>query len=263
MTIDLGDHEITSNLNAALFRVNNGAKLVLTGDGTISAKKWIVQVNNGEVVVESGNYNTQNEGFKAIGTSSKVTINGGTISSVECALGANRGGFIELNGGNIITSDNMGIGTNGSSGEGGNTIIMNGGKIDANIVSAGYEAIGVYIANNDEFIMNGGEIKANGGTGLCMRAGHVVINDGTIIATGTKKDGTPVADGKIADSPVVMTGVSAVIYHESADYPSKAGMKLEVKGGIITGVDNSVEVLSNEEVPQVFVTGGNLTPAYP
>ena len=111
--------------------------------------------------------------------------------------------------------------------------------------------------------MNGGTIKANGGTGLCMRSGDVTINAGTIIATNVDKNGNVVADGKIGDDSTIMTGCSAIIYHETANYPGKEGMKLTVKGGTIRGVDHSIQVLSNEEVPQVFVTGGALTPPYP
>lgn len=190
-------------------------------------------------------------------------FNNGHISCNECALNAGGNAVIEMNGGLIETNDNMGIATNGSDGRGGNTIIMNGGKIDASIRSSGYEAIGIYIANNDVFVMNDGEVIANGGTGLCMRAGDVTIHGGKITATKTNKQGVEVPDGKIADKNTVMMDCSAVIYHESANYPGKAGMKLTIDGGILTGVDHSVQVLSNEMTPQVFVTGGTLTPVYP
>lgn len=184
-------------------------------------------------------------------------MNGGYVKTQETAISANQGGTIEMNGGLIETIDNMGIATNGSNGQGGNTIIMNGGKIDAHITSAGWEACAIYVANNDTFVMNGGELVANNGAGLCMRAGDVTINDGTITATG--EAGTT---GKIGDAKFQM-GKSAVIYHEKANYPGKAGMKLTINGGAFTGVDHSVEVLSNEAEPQVFVTGGNFTPVYP
>ena len=213
-------------------------------------------------MVEGGNYVSQNEAFVA-NNGGKLVFNDGYINCNECALNAAGNATVEMNGGLIETNDNMGIATNGSSGRGGNTITMNGGKIDASIKSSGYEAIGIYIANGDTFVMNDGEVIANGGTGLCMRAGDVTINGGTITATKTNKEGVEVPDGMIADKNTVMMGCSAIIYHESANYPAKAGMKLTVNGGIITGVDHSIEVLSNEETPQVFVNGGTLTPAYP
>lgn len=256
--IDLNGHEISGNLSGEALLVANGVKLTLTGEGTIRNAKWIANaVNGGEVNIERGNYVSNNEGFKAIGTGSTVRMNGGHITSQETAISANQGGVIEMNGGLIETIDNMGIATNGSSGQGGNTIIINGGKIDAHITSAGWEACAVYVANSDTFVMNGGELVANNGAGLCMRAGNVTINDGIITATG--EAGTT---GKIADGNFQM-GKSAVIYHEKANYPAKDGMKLTVNGGTFTGVDHAIDVQSNEAEPQVFVTGGNFTPAYP
>ena len=241
-----------------------GAELELKGTGTIQNKKWIAVVSNGgKAVINGGTYITQNEGFQVTGNGSMVVLNDGHLQTVECGISASYNAYVEMNGGLIETSDNMGIGTNGNGGRGGNTIVMNGGKIDASIRTTGYEAIGIYVANNDTFVMNGGEVIANGGTGLCMRAGDVTIHGGTITATKTAKDGTIVPDGKIADKNTVMMDCAAVIYHESADYPAKQGMKLTVDGGTLTGVDHSVQVLSNEAEPQVFVTGGNLTPAYP
>ena len=208
-------------------------------------------------MIESGSYTSGYEGFKAIGSGSKVTMNGGHITSQETAISANQGGIIEMNDGLIETIDNMGIATNGSNGQGGNAIVINGGKIDAHITSAGWEACAVYVANNDTFVMNGGELVANNGAGICMRAGDVTIHGGSITATGE-----PGTTGKIGDAKYQM-GKSAVIYHEKANYPGKAGMKLTIDGGTFTGVDHSVEVLSNEAEPQVFVTGGTFVPVYP
>ena len=260
--IDLNGHTIEAALSSALFGVD-GAKLTLRGNGTVQNNKWIGSVTNGgRVTIDGGNYVSQNEAFYA-NNGGTIIFNGGHISSVECALNAGGNAVVEMNGGTIETSDNMGIATNGSSGRGGNTITMNGGTIDANIRSAGFEAIGVYIANSDKFVMNDGEIIANGGTGLCMRAGEVEIHGGKITATKTNKAGEVVPDGKIADRNSAMVGCAAIIYDEAANYPAKAGMKLTVDGGIITGVDHSVQVLSSEETPQVFVTGGTFTPAYP
>lgn len=239
--------------------------MTLTGNGTIQNKKWIAQVSNGGLVtINGGTYVSQNEGFQVTGDGSKVVMNDGTLKTVECGISSSTNATVEMNGGLIETSDNMGIGTNGRSiAIGGSKITMNGGKIDASIKSSGYEAIGVYIANQDTFVMNGGEIIANGGTGLCMRGGDVTIHGGKITATNTDKNGNVVPDGKIADKNTVMMDCAAVIYDEKANYPGKEGMKLTIDGGTLTAVDHSVQVLSNEETPQVFVTGGTLTPAYP
>ena len=243
----------------------SGAKLVLKGPGSISNKgNCGIAQNGGLIKVDGGSYtSTSNSAFDAL-VNGTIIFNSGEATGSEGGICAPSGnGRIEVNGGHLTGLDNFAIATNGSNGRGNNTIIVNNGLLEGNIKTAGYEAIGVYIANNDVFVMNGGKIIAHGGTGLCMRAGNVTINGGEIVATNVDKDGNIVADGKIADDPTIMTGCSAVIYHEKANYPGKAGMKLTIKGGTITGVDHAVEVLSNETEPQVFVTGGNFTPAYP
>lgn len=260
---------MTANLTNALFNVNGG-KLTLKG-GTASNKGQVALVSNGgEVIVEDGTYSSSKAAAFRAGVRGIVTINGGELTGQEGAVdcrgkGSDNlcGAVITINGGKLTGVDNFAVATNGSAGMGGNTITINGGELEGNIQSAGYEAIGVYIANSDIFVMNGGTIKANGGTGLCMRAGDVTINNGSIIATNVDKNGNIVADGKVGDDPTIMVGCSAIIYHESANYPGKAGMKLSIKGGTVTGVDHAVQVLSNEAEPQVFVTGGAFVPPYP
>ena len=259
-TIDLNGKDITGTVAAPLFNVD-GAKLTLKGEGTVTNSRHLaVATNGGEVVIESGTYDSGYEGFKAIGTGSKIIMNGGSLACSECGLGVNEGAYLELNGGTITSRDNMGIGTNGSEGEGRNTIVMNGGEIVSSIASDGYEAIGVYIANNDSFTMNGGSIIGNGGAGIVMRAGNVVINDGYI--EGKASENRPAGStGFVGDNKTKMSQ-SGIIYHESANYPGKAGMSLEINGGTIKGVAYSVEVLSNEVEPAVVVNGGDFDPEY-
>jgi len=261
VVINLNGYELTSDLAKSekkeLFIVDGG-KLTIKGEGSISANYRIAAALNGGVIeIDGGDFDAGDVALAVSGEGSAVVFNDGYLTAVEGGIGAFNGGEIVMNGGTLEISDNFALFTNGTDGMGGNTITMNGGTLVGRIESAGYEACGVYIANNDEFIMNGGEIMAVDGAGLLMRAGHVVINDGTIMATGTA--GTT---GYIGDNKTKMTK-SAVIYHESANYPGKAGMQLEIKGGTFVGVDHSLEILSNEATPNVIVTGGAFTPDYP
>ena len=261
--IDLNGKNITGTVSGPLFNVD-GAKLVLKGEGNVTNSRHLaIASNGGEVVIESGNYDSSYEGFKALGEGAKIVMNGGSLTTSECALGVNRGAYLEMNGGTVTTRDNMGIGTNGSEGEGGNTVVMNGGEILGSITTNGYIAVGVYIANNDTFVMNGGSIIANGGVGILMRAGNVTINDGYI--EGKASENRPAGStgwvGDMKGEAGKMTQ-SGIIYHEKANYPGKAGMSLTIAGGVIKGEAHSLEVLSNEVGPAVTVTGGEFTPAY-
>lgn len=253
-----------ADISSALFDVTGGGKLTLKGGNASNKGQVAIASDGGEIIVENGEYESSKAAVFRAGVNGTVTVNGGTLTGQEGAVDSRGkgpdnkcGAVITVNGGKLTGTDNFAIATNGSSGMGGNTVTINGGELEGYIQSAGYEAIGIYIANDDVFVMNGGSIKANGGAGICMRGGDVTINDGTIIATGE-----PGTTGKIGDGNFQM-GKSAIIYHETANYPGKEGMKLTVNGGTIVGVDHSIEVLSNEAEPQVFVTGGEFTPAYP
>lgn len=255
--INLNDSTITTSQREPF--VADGGTIIFSGNGGIQGNNAYIAnaINGGQIIVESGTYDSADKPFTATGKNSKVTINGGTLSGQEAVVMAFKGAAIDINGGTLTARDNFAVGTNGKENFGGNTITMNGGMLVGYITSPGYEAIGVYIANDDIFIMNGGEIYAHNGAGICMRGGHVLINDGTIVATGTA--GTT---GKIGDHPAGMSK-SGIIYHQLAHYPGGYDMRLEIKGGTIIGVDHSVEVLSDEEQPSVIVTGGQFNPAYP
>lgn len=256
-TIDLNGKRIQSVINNSLFDVDGGT-LTIKGTGTVDTVNSIASaVNGGKIVISNGTFNSDAVGFTVTGVGSKITFNGGALEAGTGGIGAVDGAEILINGGQIEADDNYVLFTNKTSGRGNNTITINGGRLIANVNTTGHESVGVYIANDDSFLMNDGEIVANDGVGICMRAGTVVINDGTITATG--QAGTT---GVIGDDNTPMTK-SAIIYHESANFPGKQGINLTIAGGTITGVDHSVHVLSNEATPNVTVTGGVFSPAYP
>lgn len=254
--LDLSGYTLGGNVEGYAL-VANGAKLTLK-NGNIDVVNRVAQAENGgEVIIESGTYNSGDVALSAIGAGSKVTFNGGSLTAVEGGIGSFDGAAIEVNGGTIKGTDNFPLFTNGTAGRGGNTITFNDGYLEGNITSNGYEACGVYIANNDTFVMNGGKIKSNNGCGILMRAGNVTINGGEVECISG--DHVP---GWVGDNKTKMSA-SAVIYHETANYPGKAGMSLTITGGNFIGADHSVEVLSNEVTPNVTVTGGTFIPDYP
>ena len=264
-TIDLNGHSLTADIGNPIFNVTEGGHLTMKGGNASNRTQVAIASGGGEIVVESGTYtSSRKEPFRA-GIDGRVTVNGGKLTGQEGAVVAADGmGTIEVNGGELVGLDNFAISTNGSEGRGGNLITVHGGRLEGNIKTGGYEAIGVYIANNDEFVMTGGEIIAHGGTGICMRAGRVFLAGGSITATNVDKNGNIVADGKIGDDPTIMTGCSAVIFHETSNYPGQreGEMSLTVDGATITGVDHSIQVLSEAAEPKVYVVSGTFNPPY-
>ena len=254
ITIDLNNQEITDSTQ--LFNVNGGT-LILNGEGTVNADGNIANViNGGKVIVNGGTYDStaRNYGFGAVGAGSAIEFNDGDLTTTEGGIMAFDGGSITVNGGTLHTRDNFAIGTNGSAGRGGNVIIMNGGEIDAHITSAGYEAIGIYLPNDDVFIMNDGTINVTDGAGIVQRGGSCTIRGGSITVTGT-----PGNTGWVGDNKTKMSQ-SAVIYHQTANYPTKDTIRLAISGGNFVGVDHAVEILSDEAEPKVSITGGTFIP---
>lgn len=257
--LNLNNFTLSGNVNGYAL-VANGAKLTLTG-GTATMNKRIAQAENGgEVVIKDGTYNSGDVAFSAVGEGSKITFDGGSLVAVEGGIGAFDKGEIVINGGKIKGTDNFPVFTNGTAGRGGNIITINGGEFEGNITSNGYESCCVYVANNDTLVINGGKFISNDGCGILMRAGNVTINDCEIIAG--KKDTDSHSPGWVGDNKEKMSA-SAVIYHEKANYPGKAGMSLEINGGTFVGADHALEILSNEATPNVTVNGGEFTPDFP
>ena len=257
--LDLNGYTITALFDSYAF-VATGTKLTIIGGGINASHRIAQAINGGEIIVKSGVFTAGNMGIIAEGSGSKITFDGGILTTNKGSLGAFDGASIEINGGSIKGLDNFSLFTNGTEGRGNNTVIINNGYLEGNIVSDGYESCAVYIANNDTFIMNNGTIKSTDGCGILMRAGNITINGGTVIAEKKSEDSH--SPGFVGNAEIPMSA-SAVIYHESANYPGKDGMSLTINDGEFTGADHSLEIISNEAEPNVTVTGGTFVPDFP
>ena len=198
-------------------QVSDGGKFVLDGASVVGSRNnGITLSSGGELVVNSGSITAQEAGVYPSGNST-VTINGGTLSCI----------------------DNGGLMANGTAGRGGNTIVMNGGRIEGHIVSNGYLACGVYLPNDDVFTMNGGEIISDG-VGIVLRGGKAILNGGVVEgngATGVK--------GKVGDSRVVV-GPYAVVYDMESAYPAKDSLELVVGADmILRGTDGQIDIVGD------------------
>ena len=220
-TLDLCGSTIASESDA--FVVDN-CTLTLKGGIINSSGNAITIINGGEVIVDSGTFIAEDTVFNLSDTNSTLTINGGTIISTN--------GFVVHASGND------------------NTIVLNNGYLESNIVSEGYESCCVHIVGDNVFTMNGGAIKSTDGCGILMRAGTVVISNGEI--TAEKENHSP---GYVDDdNPMSAT---AIIYDEMPDQ----NMSLTILDGTFTGADHAIEILS--ENPSVIITGGTFTPDFP
>ena len=258
--LDLNGNELTTTSTAQYMMNVNGGTVTLK-NGAIKAKKRIGTVANGELVIENCSLTSTNDLLAdAVGKDAKITVNGGEFHAVEGGFGAFDGASIEVNGGSFEVTDNFALYTNGSEGRGGNTIIINDIDINNSITSNGYEACGIYVANDDTFIMNGGKIVANGGCGILQRGGHVTINDGYI--KGTDGANVPGWIGDLKGEEGKMSA-SGIVYHKHPNYASgKIGIELTINGGTIIGATKSIDIVSDEVEPKVYINGGAFIPPY-
>lgn len=256
-TIDLSGQEISSEIDSPLFVVD-GSTLTLKGNGSINVLNSIASViNGGKIIIENGTYYSGKTAFNISDYNSAIEFNSGELTASECGFALIDGASLIVNDGIISVNNGIVITTDKTIGHGGNTITINAGALVSNIISENHEACGVYIANRDTFVMNGGTITGNGGCGLLMRAGNIIINNGVITAlTGPNVPG-------YVENETRQMNASAVIYDELAGYPTKAGMSLTINAGQFVGADHSVEVLSHELNPNVTILDGEFIPAYP
>ena len=248
ISIDLGGKQ----LNMA--SVGSYAGMQIMGDvsienGTINATKRALAVFNGGslTIGEGADVISGDVAVSANGAGSEVVMDGGSITAQESGVLVTTGAKLEMNSGVITGLDNGPIMGNGTKGQGDVEIVMNGGELVANIQSAGYVAVGVYMPNSGTFTMNGGKITANGGAGIVSRGGKTIINGGEIVATAH-----PTLEvGKVGDSRVVVP-CSAVVYDKNSKYPAADTLEVVIgKDAILQGAHSDVEIISDEAEPKV------------
>lgn len=241
VVLDLGGKTLRAYSNGNAI-VCNGGDITLK-NGTVESAGRPAVVYDGVLTLDGATVSSVNDvAVSVTGSNSKVVVNSGEIEAQESGILVTTGAQVEMNGGTIECRDNCPIQGNGSDGQGGINVVMNGGKLIAHIQSGGYTACGVYIPNSGSFVMNGGEIISEG-AGLVMRAGEVTLNGGSISATGASG-----INGKVGDSRVVV-GPYAVVYDELAKYPgaTQSTFKLTIGENMnLSGTDGDIQTLLSD-----------------
>ena len=181
------------------------------GDTDITVTKSLkLDLNGHAITFTSWGFEVRNEATFTL----EDSVGTGSVTAVEAALYAQRAGYLVVNGGTYTSTDNFVIGTHGSEGRGHNTITINGGTFNGSILSEGYVACGIYVANDDTVVVNGGTFNITNGVGILSRSGNTTINsEVTFNVTG---DSTL---GKIGDSRVVLPTGAVLVLDYKAAYP--------------------------------------------
>lgn len=228
VTLDLNGHNIKAHVKNVL-DIRNNSNVKIIGEGTIeSTYHQAISVSNG----------------------STLTMESGTVKSIETGVAVFSGSTFTMNGGTIETVDNFGIAGNGSSGVGDYTINFNGGTINANIISNGYISCGIYHPNNGTLNITGGTINSSKGAGVVQRGGTLNITGGTINANSDDVDIT----GKVGDSSIKVSA-SAVVVDKLANYPAVENVNTTISAdAILNGAKESIDTIGENVV--VTLIGG-------
>jgi uncharacterized repeat protein (TIGR02543 family) len=205
-----GINTLKSNGDAAGLHVGPNAKLTVTGSTGDGSETGTLNVNGGAKAAGIGGNSGEAGG--------SITINGGTINATGSTnAGANGGG--------------AGIG-GGYQGDGG-FITINGGKVEATVGSNDWGAAAI----------GGGGSDTNNTTSDGGEAGTIVINGGTVIATGPAYSAgigcgyTPKnknGNGKITINGGNVTATSLACGAGIGGGGLGAGGNITINGGIVT-----------------------------
>ena len=216
VTIDLHGFSITSS--------NGNSGKVIIANANVTIKD-----STGSGRIESTSAKKDSSAAIRVGTAGTdkditVTIESGTMKGRDCGIFvAGINSKLVVNGGHIEGTNGFGVSGNGSVEEGTGTpkcgpttITINGGKI----IGGG---TGIYHPQVGKLTINNGEIT--GKTGVEIRAGELIVNGGTITATGDPTSTDPNGNG------TTTVGAAVAI----AQHTTKKNIAVTINGGTFTG----------------------------
>lgn len=261
VTIDLQgkDISLSEDSTADLFTLASGANLTIksTGDanGTISVPTTtynaVVNVgNNSTFTLESGKVIGDYTVFAGKVMGATINVNGGSIEGnygiTAYGTGTLNDVIINVTGGEIKSTSQAAISTNGGSDKGGVNLTVTGGRIISE------DGLGIYLPgiNGKTTVTNG---TITGKTAIELRAGDLIVSGGSITGTGHPVSVNPNGSGSTTDG----VGISV------AQHTTKRNTKLTISGGTISGFsaiyESNPQNNGAEDLAKVTlnITGGN------
>ena len=178
-------------------------KTSVTIDGGVFSGRFCVYVlDGGTLTVNGGTFNSTDCAFN-VSKDSELVISDATVTAQEVCVLVTDAGKATINGGSFTSIDNFVVGTNGSTGRGGNIITINGGTFNGGITSTGYIACGIYLANADTLAVNAGTFEITNGCGVLVRSGSAAVGNATI-AEDVIINVSGTTEGKVGDSAVLV-----------------------------------------------------------
>lgn len=248
VVIDLNGKNITATGSRAIWVKSGNVKI--TGEGTVSAE---VPSNGASSVIRVGDA-VANPSVASLMIDTNVVVSSATCYGVT-VFGKNDDGnagttdmTFDLYGTVSVTSSgdaDAAISGNGRSDYKPVAITVHDGATVSSTASAA-----IYFPGKVTLVIDGGTIT--GKHGIVARAGEIVVNGGSISATGGANDGEVVGDG----SSIVPC--AAIVYDTKAGYPFfDAGNAVTINGGSISAaISPCVQQLANENDASAVVIPG-------
>ncbi len=225
--------------------VTNKGNLTINDSGSNGSitKGDAVLVDSGSTfILNGGIINSESSGNGVYVEGATFVMNNGTVKAKEFGIAYIKKSSITINGGTIKTLDNCAMGDNGTSGYGGNTVILNGGSLISNISTSGYISCGIYNANSTNLTVNSGvKITANnGGAGIVVRGGKVTVASDVIdnMVTGDSL-------GYVGDSKTKVSG--KIVKDYRSNYPDSGNIDIQISYNTNSDVEGSKNIVNKQE----------------
>ena len=260
--LDLSGHELNVVASVGILVDGGSLHLTDTGDGSgiiVATGSAVNVVNGGYFTMDGGNISAGNIGVAAgfkngADSGATIDIHGGSVKAVEFAVWGVNGSSISIYDGEFTSADNAVIASNGTPSNGPVNVRIEGGTFNCGIVSGGYLACGVFVAQCGNWDIVGGtfNMMSDKATAFVVRSGNVNIDldNVTVNMNASASDSI----GKVGDSTFVKSGHVVAAYYTSGAYGfTEDSTSLIINGEPKISLDNVSDYVGTNSAVQVNV----------
>ncbi|WP_400229511.1 hypothetical protein [Methanomethylophilus alvi] len=227
VTLDLSGHKLNVDASVGILVDGGSLHLTDTGDGSgiiVATGSAVNVVNGGHFKMDGGNLKSSTGMGIVAGYSNQddsganVYISGGSVTAQEHAVWAVNGSKVVITGGEFTAIDNVAVTANGTQGEGPVDVTITGGTFNCGIVTSGYLACGVFVAQDGNWNILGGtfNMTSDKATAFVVRGGNVNIDLSNVtVNMGSDMDSSSL---RVGDSTRVQSGHTVAAYYTNGSY---------------------------------------------
>ena len=237
----------------------NGGEYILTANIVTDHNNAITFIEDAVLDLNGFSISCTDDVALRVSAGATLVINGeGNVTAQEACVMAFYGSEIIINGGTYTSIDNFVVGTNGTNGQGGNTITINGGTFNGGIVSNGYIACGIYTANNDVIVVNDGTFNITNGIGILARSGETIVGENVVF----NLYGESTVAGWVGDKKITVPVGYELVLDLASNYPGgQPSLDNDTDYGVCVIVDAVSELNEVKSTASAIALGKNINVA--